>query len=102
MGRRIGLASVATSAHGGSPRLLPEWHTGLPNKVCPRLRDSACWSSGEITQPRTSLIREPCNHAALSMIRAGSDPSPISLANFDSKVPKIPDLLAKNQKRSVS
>ena len=35
-------------------------HTGLPNKVCPRLRDSACWRSGEITQPRTSLIREPC------------------------------------------
>ena len=34
--------------------------TGLPNKVCPRLRDSACWRSGEITQPRTSLIREPC------------------------------------------
>ena len=34
--------------------------TGLPNKVCPRLRDSACWRSGEITQPRTSLIGEPC------------------------------------------
>ena len=34
--------------------------TGLPNKVCPRLRDSACWRSGEITQPRTSLIWEPC------------------------------------------
>ena len=25
-----------------------------------RLRDSACWRSGEITQPRTSLIWEPC------------------------------------------
>ena len=35
--------------------------TGLPNKVCPRLRDSACWRSGEITQPRTRFIREPCN-----------------------------------------
>ena len=35
--------------------------TGLPNKVCPRLRDCACWRSGEITQPRTSLIREPCS-----------------------------------------
>ena len=34
--------------------------TGLPNKVSPRLRDSACWCSGKITQPRTSLIREPC------------------------------------------
>ena len=36
--------------------------TGVPNKVCPRLRDSACWRSGEITQPRTSLIREPCRN----------------------------------------
>ena len=36
------------------------WCTGLSNKVCPRLRDSVCWHSGEITQPRTSLIREPC------------------------------------------
>ena len=34
--------------------------TGLPNKVCPRLHDSACRRSGEITQPRTSLIRKPC------------------------------------------
>ena len=34
--------------------------TGLPNKVFPRLRDSACWRSGEIMQPRTRLIREPC------------------------------------------
>ena len=38
-------------------------NTGLPNKVCPSLRDSACWRSGEITQPRTSLIREPCTAA---------------------------------------
>ena len=34
--------------------------TGLPNKDCPRVRDSAFWRSGEITQPRTSLIRELC------------------------------------------
>ena len=42
--------------------------TGLPNKVCPRLRDSACWRSGEITQPRPSLIREPytATHVCLS------------------------------------
>ena len=25
--------------------------TELANKVCPRLRDSACWRSGEMTQP---------------------------------------------------
>ena len=44
-----------------SPRVLElSTVTGLPNKVCPRLRDSACWRSGEITQPRTSLIRESC------------------------------------------
>ena len=30
--------------------------TGLPNKVCPRLRDSACWRSGEITQPRSHFF----------------------------------------------
>ena len=50
--------------------------TGLPNKVCPRLRDSACWRSGEITQPRTSLIREPCTllsrKTARGCYRAGS------------------------------
>ena len=28
-------------------------YTELAQKVCPRLRDSACWRSGEITQPRT-------------------------------------------------
>ena len=39
--------------------VLMDTFTGLPNKVRPRLRDSACWRSGEITQPRTSLIREP-------------------------------------------
>ena len=42
--------------------------TGLPNKVCPRLRDSACWRSGEITQPRTSLIREPCTPSKLGRL----------------------------------
>ena len=26
-------------------------HTELTKKVCPRLRDSGCWRSGEITQP---------------------------------------------------
>ena len=37
--------------------------TGLPNKVCPRLRDSACWRSGEITQPTGSpKVRVTSNH----------------------------------------
>ena len=40
--------------------------TGLPNKVCPRLLDSVFWRSGEITQPRTSLIREPCTHQKIA------------------------------------
>ena len=40
--------------------------TGLMNKVCPRLRDSVFWHSGEITQPRTSLIREPCTHKKIA------------------------------------
>ena len=43
--------------------------TGLPNKVCPRLRDSACWCSGKITQPRTSLIREPCMVLSLAYFK---------------------------------
>ena len=42
--------------------------TGLPNKVCPRLRDSACWRSGEITQPRTSLIRGPCTDSLIRTV----------------------------------
>ena len=31
-----------------------------PKKVCPRLRDSACWRSGEITQPRTNFFGQLC------------------------------------------
>ena len=30
-----------------------------PKKVCLRLRDPACWRSGEITQPRTQFIFLP-------------------------------------------
>ena len=30
--------------------------TELVKKVCPRLRDSACWRRGEITQPRTIFL----------------------------------------------
>ena len=29
-------------------------------KVCPRFRGSACWRSGEITQPRTNLFGHLC------------------------------------------
>ena len=35
-------------------------HTELVKKVCPRLRDSACWLSGEITQPRTNFFGLLC------------------------------------------
>ena len=35
--------------------------TELAKKVCPcRLRDSACWRSGEITQPRTNFFGQLC------------------------------------------
>ena len=34
--------------------------TELAKKVCTRLRDSACWRSGEITQPRTNFCGHPC------------------------------------------
>ena len=30
--------------------------TELAKKVCPGLHDSACWRSGEITQPRTNFL----------------------------------------------
>ena len=30
--------------------------TELAKKVCPRLCDSTCWRSGEITQPRTHFF----------------------------------------------
>ena len=35
--------------------------TELAKKVCPRLRDSACWRSGETTQPMTHFFGQLCN-----------------------------------------
>ena len=32
----------------------------MAKKVCPRLHDSACWRSGEITQPRTNFLGQLC------------------------------------------
>ena len=32
----------------------------MAKKVCSRLRDSACWRSGEITQPRTNSFGQSC------------------------------------------
>ena len=34
--------------------------TELAKKVCPRLRDSACWHSEEITQPWTNFFGQLC------------------------------------------
>ena len=34
--------------------------TELAKTVCPRLRDSAYWRSGEITQPRTHFFAQLC------------------------------------------
>ena len=34
--------------------------SGFAKKVCPRLRYSACWRSGEITQPRTHCFGQLC------------------------------------------
>ena len=31
-------------------------YTELAKRVCPRLRDSACWRSGDITQPMTNFF----------------------------------------------
>ena len=36
--------------------------TELAKKECPRLRDSACWRSGEITQPRTHFFGQLCTY----------------------------------------
>ena len=51
--------------------ILAEYCTGLPNKVCPRLRDLATAPARGITQPRTNLIREPCTepYATLTSVR---------------------------------
>ena len=35
-------------------------YTEFAKKVCPRLRDSACWRSGEITQPKTNFFGQLC------------------------------------------
>ena len=40
--------------------------TELAKKVCPRLRDSACWHSGEITQPRTNSFGHLCPLSEIS------------------------------------
>ena len=42
---------------------LAETSTELAKKVSPRLRDSACWRSGEITQPRTHSFGQLCTSA---------------------------------------
>ena len=34
--------------------------TEMAKKVCPRLCDSACWRSGEFTQPRTHFFDQLC------------------------------------------
>ena len=39
-----------------APPTVCKTYTELAKKVCPRLRDSACWRSGEITQPRTNVL----------------------------------------------
>ena len=41
-------------------RKFPPYYTELAKKVCPRLRDSTCWRSGEITQPRTNFFGQLC------------------------------------------
>ena len=53
-------AMISSENEGKRHKFDVNFTAGLPNKVCPRLRDSACWRCGEITQPRKSLIREPC------------------------------------------
>ena len=68
-GERNKMAAVFT-------HFLTQKYTGLPNKVCPRLRDSACWCSGEITQPRTSLIREPCTPLSIPSTLCPNFPPP--------------------------
>ena len=45
--------TLPSSAHGSC--------TELAKKVCPRLHDSACWHSGEITQPRTNFFVQLCS-----------------------------------------
>ena len=46
------------------PHLAGVMHTELAKKMCPRLRDSACWRSDEITQPRINFFGQlrisPC------------------------------------------
>ena len=42
--------------------------TELAKKVCPRLRDSACWRSGEITQPRTKFLANSVQWCSISVV----------------------------------
>ena len=37
-------------------------------KVCPMLRDSACWRSGEITQPRTNFLANSVQWCSISVV----------------------------------
>ena len=39
-----------------------------PKKGCPRLRDSACWRSGEITQPRTNFLANSVQWCSISVV----------------------------------
>ena len=44
----------------------------LAKKVSPRLRDSACWRSGEITQPRTHFFGQLCTEIEQLTSRLGN------------------------------
>ena len=49
----------------------------LSKKNCPRLRDSACWRSGEITQPWTNFFVQLCTSNLFSALRLRSFLAPM-------------------------
>ena len=56
MVRNVFKAKANAKAKSDHTVVYTEW----AKKVCPRLRDSACWRSGEITQPRTHFFGQLC------------------------------------------
>ena len=56
--------------------------------VCPRLRDSACWRSCEITQPRTNFFAQLCRVIVLITLYSNST-STLPLSN----VPNNPNIV---------
>ena len=47
-------------------------YTELAKRACPRLRDSACWRSGDITQPMTKFLANSIHSYCFVLVTRGS------------------------------